>query len=514
MVLPYTHEPFTDFTNEENRKAFEAALKQVESDFGKEYDLVIGGKRITTDKKNKSINPSNKEQVVGVVSQADQELVEKAFQSAKEAFKTWSRWDPKVRAEILFRAAAIVRRRKHEFSATMVYEAGKPWGQADADTAEGIDFMEYYGRHMIELAQGKPVNDRPGENNEYVYQPTGVGVTIPPWNFAFAIMCGTTVAPLVTGNTVLQKPAEDTPVVAAKLVEVLEEAGLPDGVLNFVPGDPSEIGDYLVDHPTTKFVNFTGSRATGTRIYEKAAKVQEGQKHLKHVVVEMGGKDTIIVDKNADLDLAADAIVNSAFGFQGQKCSACSRAVIHQDVYDEVLEKSIEFTKKLSVGNPVNDTYMGPVINQKQFDKIRDYIEIGQKEGKLKIGGEIDDTNGYFIQPTIFAGLDPEARIMQEEIFGPVVGFTKAKDFDEMLDIANNTDYGLTGAVISNNREHLNRARTEFDVGNLYFNRGCTAAIVGYHPFGGFKMSGTDAKAGGPDYLQNFLQAKTISEQL
>ncbi|MFZ3577896.1 L-glutamate gamma-semialdehyde dehydrogenase [Virgibacillus sp. DJP39] len=514
MVLPFTHEPFTDFTKKENRKAFEDALEQVKGEFGKDYNLVIGGERIATKKKNQSINPSNKEQVIGTVSQADTELVEKAFQSAKEAFKTWSQWDPKVRAEILFRAAAIVRRRKHEFSATMVYEAGKPWGQADADTAEGIDFMEYYGRQMIELSEGKEINDRPGENNEYIYQPTGVGVTIPPWNFAFAIVCGTTIAPIVAGNTVLQKPAEDTPIIAAKLVEVLEEAGLPKGVLNFVPGDPSEIGDYLVDHPTTKFVNFTGSRATGTRIYEKAAKVQEGQKHLKHVVVEMGGKDTIIVDKDSDLDLAADSIVNSAFGFQGQKCSACSRAVIHEDVYDEVLEKSIELTKKLSVGDPVNDTFMGPVINQKQFDKITGYIDIGKEEGELKFGGESESSKGYFIHPTIFADLDSKAKIMQEEIFGPVVGFTKAKDFDHMLDIANDTDYGLTGAVISNNREHLNRARKEFNVGNLYFNRGCTAAIVGYHPFGGFKMSGTDAKAGGPDYLQNFLQAKTVSEQL
>ncbi|GGH84293.1 1-pyrroline-5-carboxylate dehydrogenase [Pullulanibacillus pueri] len=514
MVLPYTHEPFTDFTKEENRKAFKAALKQVEEQLGKEYDLIIGGERISTEEKLVSYNPAKKDQVIGKVSKATQAHVDQAMQVAQDAFKEWRTWSPEVRADILFRTAAIVRRRKHEISAWMVYEAGKPWSQADADTAEGIDFLEYYGRQMLELAQGRPVNDRQGENNHFVYQPVGVGAVIPPWNFPFAIMCGTTVAPVVAGNTVLLKPAESTPIMAYKLMEILEEAGLPKGVVNYIPGEPTEIGDYLVDHPQTRFINFTGSRATGVRIYERAAKVQPGQTFLKTVVAEMGGKDTIIVDKEADLDLAADAIMNSAFGFSGQKCSACSRAVIHEEVYDEVLAKTIELTKGIKVDHPVNDPYMGPVINQKQFDKIKDYIEIGKQEGELVFGGETDDSEGYFVYPTIFAGVDPKARLMQEEIFGPVVAFAKAKNFDELLEIANNTEYGLTGAVISNNREHLNRARTEFHVGNLYFNRGCTAAIVGYHPFGGFKMSGTDSKAGGPDYLTNFLEGKTISEML
>ncbi|HET7629032.1 MAG TPA: L-glutamate gamma-semialdehyde dehydrogenase [Bacillales bacterium] len=514
MVLPFKHEPFTDFSDESNRNDFKAALKQVKAELGKDYDLIIAGERVPTGSKLTSTNPADKDEVIGTVSMAGKEEVEKAFAAAEEAYKEWSQWDPKVRAEVLFRAAAIVRRRKHEFSAWMVYEAGKPWSQADADTAEGIDFLEYYGRQMLELANGKPINERVGEHNHFFYQPMGTGVTIPPWNFPFAIMLGTTIAPVVTGNTVLLKPAESTPIIAYKAMEALEEAGLPKGVVNYIPGDPQEIGDYLVDHPKTRFVNFTGSRATGTRIYERAAKVQEGQLFLKRVVAEMGGKDTIIVDNEADLDLAADAIVNSAFGFSGQKCSACSRAVIHQDVYDEVLEKAIELTKQLEVGDPAGDPYMGPVINEKQFDKIKNYIEIGKEEGELKVGGETDDSKGYFVQPTIFADVDPKARLMQEEIFGPVVAFTKARDFDHMLEIANNTEYGLTGAVISKNRAHLNRARTEFQVGNLYFNRGCTAAIVGYHPFGGFKMSGTDAKAGGPDYLTNFLEAKTVSEML
>ncbi|MFD1851117.1 L-glutamate gamma-semialdehyde dehydrogenase [Oceanobacillus bengalensis] len=513
MVLPFKHEPFTDFNDETNRKEFEAALELVESELGKDYPLVINGEKVFTDDKLTSINPGNKEQVVGHVSQATKAHVDRAMESALEAFKTWRKMPAAARADVLFKAAAIVRRRKHEFSAWLVYDAGKPWSQADGDTAEGIDFLEYYGRQMLDIAGGKRLENRPNEHNAYFYQAMGPGVVIPPWNFAFAIVCGTAVAPIVAGNPVLLKPSEHTPVIAYKLVEVLEEAGLPKGVLNFIPGDPLEIGDYLVDHKDTHFVNFTGSRATGVRIMERAAKVQPGQKHLKRVVAEMGGKDTIIVDSDADLDLAADAIVNSAFGFSGQKCSACSRAIIHKDVYDEVLEKAIALTKELTIGDPaMENVYMAAVSNQKQFDKIRDYIEVGKNEGELVYGGETDDSKGYYVHPTIFKDVDPNARIMQEEIFGPVVAFAKAEDFDELLEIANNTEYGLTGAVISNNREHLEQARYDFHVGNLYFNRGCTAAIVGYQPFGGFKMSGTDSKAGGPDYLNHFLEAKVVSE--
>ncbi|OYD09585.1 L-glutamate gamma-semialdehyde dehydrogenase [Paludifilum halophilum] len=515
MTTPYKHEPFTDFQREENRRAFEEALNKVEASLGQDYSLVIDGERISTDEKLVSVNPANKEEIIGTVSKANQELAEQAMEAASQAFKSWSKWDPAARAEILFRAAAIVRRRKHEFSALLVKEAGKPWKEADADTAEAIDFMEYYGRKMLELKDGKPVNSREGEINRYIYQSIGVSVVIPPWNFACAIMVGTTVAPLVTGNTVLLKPAEPTPVIAAKFVEVLEEAGLPKGVVNFVPGDPVEIGEYLVDHPKTALITFTGSRAVGTRIYQRAAVVHEGQTHLKRVIAEMGGKDTVVVDKEADLDLAAESILVSAFGFSGQKCSAGSRAVIHEDVYDAVLEKTVQLAKERTVGDPrSHDTYMGPVINQKAYDKITRYIEIGKEEGRLVTGGEADDSKGYFIQPTIFADVDPNARIMQEEIFGPVVAFCKAKDFEEAIDIANNTEYGLTGAVISKNSENIERAKRDFQVGNLYFNRNCTGAIVGYHPFGGFKMSGTDSKAGGPDYLILYMQPKTISQML
>lgn len=515
IVRPYHHEPFTDFSLEENKKAIEEALRQVEKELGQEYPLIIGGERIYTDEKIVSFNPANKEEIIGHVSKANKELADQAMKVADETFEWWRKSTPEMRADILFRAAAIVRRRKHEFSAWIIKEAGKPWKEADADIAEGIDFLEYYARQILEIAKGREVVSRPIEVNRFTYIPLGVGLTISPWNFLFAIMAGTTVAPMVAGNTVLLKPASLTPVIAYKFMEVLEEAGMPPGVVNYIPGSGGEIGDYLVEHPRTRFINFTGSRDVGVRIYENAAKVQKGQIWLKRVVAEMGGKDTIVVDNDCDLELAAESIVMSAFGFSGQKCSACSRVVAHEEIYDALLDRVVELTKELTVGNPSEENfYMGPVIDQEAYNKIMDYIEIGKKEGRLVHGGTGDDSKGFFINPTIFADVDPEARIMQEEIFGPVVAFTKAKSFVEAIDIANNTEYGLTGAVISNNRHHLEIAREDFHVGNLYFNRGCTAAIVGYHPFGGFNMSGTDSKAGGPDYLYNFLQGKTVSEML
>mgnify|MGYP001416311827 CR=1 FL=1 len=513
MVTKYQHEPLTDFSDEQNQRAFRAALSLVESELGNEYPLVIGDQRITTAEKIVSINPSQKEEIIGTVSKANQALADQAMQVALETFETWKKWDPVERAAILFRAAGILRRRKHEFSAYMVKEAGKPWKEADADTAEAIDFLEYYGRQMIELKDGKVVQSRPGEDNQYRYIPLGVGLVISPFNFPLAILVGTVTAAIVTGNTVLLKPSNNTPVIAAKFVEVMEEAGLPAGVLNYIPGDSYEVGEYLVDHPKTRFISFTGSKDVGCRIYERAAKVHPGQSWLKRVIAEMGGKDTILVDQEADLQLAATSIVQSAFGFSGQKCSAASRVVVHEAVYDEVLQKVTTLTQQLTVGDPADyNTQVGPVIDQAAYQKVMKYIEIGKKEGELIIGGQGDDAKGYFIQPTIFAGVKERARIMQEEIFGPVVAFCQAKDFDHMLAIANNTEYGLTGAVISNNRAHIEQAKEEFQVGNLYFNRGCTGAIVGYQPFGGFNMSGTDSKAGGPDYLILHMQAKTITE--
>ncbi|WP_350019814.1 L-glutamate gamma-semialdehyde dehydrogenase [Priestia flexa] len=513
MVRTYQHEPFTNFKDEKNQQLFQEALSYVSTQLGKTYPLIINGERIETEEKTTSINPSNKTEVIGYVSLANQELAERAMNAALEAFEEWKKWKAEDRANILFRAAAMLRRRKHEFSAYLVKEAGKPWNEADADTAEAIDFIEYYARQMLELTKGQPVNSRPGEYNQYNYVPLGVGIIISPFNFPLAIMAGTAIAAIVSGNTILLKPADATPVIAAKFVELMEEAGLPKGVLNFTPGKGSIIGDYLVEHPKTRFVSFTGSREVGCRIYERAAKVQPGQIWLKRVIAEMGGKDTVLVDRDADLELAASSIVYSAFGFSGQKCSAGSRAVIHEDVYDEVVEKVVSLTQTLTVGNPESvDTYMGPVIHQASFDKIMSYIEIGRTEGDLLVGGEGDSSNGFFVQPTVFGNVDQDARLMKEEIFGPVVAICKARDFDHMLEVANNTDYGLTGAFLSNTRANIERAREEFHVGNLYFNRGCTGAIVGYQPFGGFNMSGTDSKAGGPDYLLLHMQAKTTSE--
>jgi 1-pyrroline-5-carboxylate dehydrogenase len=511
-MIPYKHEPFVDFSKEVNKKAYQEALRTVEGYLGQDYPLYIGAEKVTTDEKIVSYNPADKQEIIGRVSKANQDLAEKAMQEATSAFESWKKVKPEIRADVLFKSAAIIRRRKHEFSALLTKEAGKPWNEADADTAEAIDFLEFYARQMLKLKDGVPVASRPGEYNRYDYIPLGVGIIISPWNFPFAIMAGTAVAAIVTGNTILLKPASTTPIVAAKFVEVMLEAGLPAGVLNFVPGSGAEVGDYLVDHPKTRFISFTGSRDVGLRIFKRASTLNNGQIWLKRVIAEMGGKDTIVVDKEADLELAAQSIVNSSFGFSGQKCSACSRVVIVEDVYNQVLDRAVELTKLLTVGNPEENHFMGPVIDQAAFDKIMSYIEIGKEEGRILTGGEGDSSKGYFVQPTIVADVNPQARLMQEEIFGPVVAFTKAKSFDEALEIANNTEYGLTGAVITTNRINMEKARENFHVGNLYFNRGCTGAIVGYQPFGGFNMSGTDSKAGGPDYLQLHLQAQTTSE--
>ncbi|TQR18351.1 L-glutamate gamma-semialdehyde dehydrogenase [Psychrobacillus vulpis] len=514
-MIPYKHEAFTDFSKEENKKAIKEGYKVVDAYLGEEYPLIVGGERITTEGKITSYNPANKEQVVGIVSKATRDIAAKAMEIADETFNTWKKVKPEVRADVLFKAAAIMRRRKFEFSALLSREAGKTWVEADVEAAEAIDFLEYYGRQMLRLKDGQPVESRPGEYNRYDYIPLGVTVVISPWNFPFAIMAGTTVAAMVAGNTVLLKPASTTPIVSYKFVEVLEEAGMPAGVVNFIPGSGAEIGDFLVEHPRTRLISFTGSRDVGLGIVEKSSKLSDGQIWIKRTILEMGGKDTIVVDKEADLELAAQSIVKSAFGFSGQKCSACSRAVIVEDVYDQVVARVEELTNALTVGVPDNDEhFVGPVIDGAAFNKIMEYIEIGKEEGRLVSGGTGDDSKGFFIQPTVIADLSPTARIMQEEIFGPVVGITKAKDFDEAIEIANNTEYGLTGAVITNNRMNLEKAREDFHVGNLYFNRGCTGAIVGYQPFGGFNMSGTDSKAGGPDYIGLHMQAKTTSEML
>lgn len=515
MVTEFRNEPLTDFSLPENLSQMRRALEEVGAQLGGSHPLLIGGEEIMTEQKIRSINPSDKDQVVGLVAKGDQTLAERAMQCALAAFESWKRKTFTERARYLLKAAAIMRRRKHEMSAWMCYEAGKTWAEADADTAEAIDFLEFYGREAIRMGEPQPLARIPGEDNEQYYIPLGVGIIIPPWNFPLAILTGMTSSAVVAGNTVILKPASPTPVIAAKFVEIMREAGIPDGVINFVPGSGSEIGDYLVDHPKTRFISFTGSRDVGVRIYERAAKVQPGQIWLKRVIAEMGGKDAIVVDKEADLEEAARQIVGSAFNFSGQKCSACSRAILHKDIYDQVANRVVELTKSLRVGPAMDETsQIGPVIDESAYNKILEYIEIGKKEGTLLAGGGKAEGNGFYIQPTVFGDVDPKARIAQEEIFGPVVALIRADSFEDAIRIANDTEYGLTGAVFSRNRDHLEYARQEFHVGNLYFNRKCTGALVGVHPFGGFNMSGTDSKAGGRDYLLQFTQAKAVSEKL
>ncbi len=517
MLPEFKNEPLTDFAVKANAEAMKAALAKVKDQLGQSYPLLIGGKHIEASETFDSINPAHPDQVVGSFAKGTADDARQAIETAAATFESWRKVAPTERARYLFKAAAAMRRRKFEFAAWMVYEVSKSWVEADADVAEAIDFLEYYGRQMMRLGGPQDVVPYPGEENELLYVPLGVGVVIPPWNFPLAIMVGMTSAAIVAGNTVVLKPASTAPTIAAQFVRLMvEEAGLPDGVLNFVPGPGSSVGDTLVDHPKTRFIAFTGSKEIGLRIFERAAKHQPGQIWLKRTILEMGGKDSIIVDETADLDAAADAITAAAFGFQGQKCSACSRAIIVDSVYDSVLKKVVERTRKLTQGDTTDvANYMGAVIDAKAFGKIKEYIEIGKSEGRLMVGGEVGDgANGYFIPPTIIADIDPKARLAQEEIFGPVLAFIRASDWDNALEIANNTEYGLTGAVFSRSRERLEQARRDFHVGNLYLNRKCTGALVGVQPFGGFNMSGTDSKAGGPDYLLLFTQAKSIADRL
>lgn len=516
MMIDFKNEPLTDFSKPENQQLMLAALKLVAGQFKRNYDLIIGGKSVKTAEQFYSYNPSDKEQIVGTFAKAGAKEAQKAVETAYQTFQSWRFAPADERAGYLFRAANIIRRRKFEFAATMVYEVGKNWVEADADVAELIDFLEFYGREALRYAGEQPLTPYPGEFNELRYIPLGVGIVIPPWNFPGAIMGGMTAAALVTGNTVVLKPSSDAPLIAAKFMEVLMEAGVPDGVVNFVPGSGSSCGDTLVAHPLTRFIAFTGSKEVGLHINQLAAIRQPGQIWIKRVIAEMGGKDTIIVDSEAaDLDEAATGVMVSAFGFQGQKCSACSRVVVDTRVYDEFVKLLLKKVKAITVGPTVDQkNYMGPVINQKAYESILNYISIGKKEGKLLTGGKALPGKGWFIAPTVFGDIKPKAVIAQEEIFGPVLAVIKAQNFDHALEIANNTEYGLTGAVYSRNRAKLIKAKQEFHVGNLYFNRKCTGALVGVHPFGGFNMSGTDSKAGGRDYLLLFLQAKAISDKV
>ncbi len=512
----FKNQPPIDFKVPENARKMRAALESVASQLGQEYDLIIGGERFKTDARIHSLNPARPMQLIGIHQKAGLEHVEQAMEAALTAFESWSGTSAEARVSLLLNAAEIIRSRHFEFCAWLTYEVGKNWAEADADVGETIDFLEFYAREALRLGAATTPIQFPGERNELLYIPLGVGAVIPPWNFPFAIMAGMTAASIVTGNTVILKPSSDAPTIAAKFIEVLEEAGMPRGVVNFCPGSGSAFGNAIVEHPKTRFIAFTGSKKVGLEIHERAAATKPHQIWIKRTILEMGGKDSILVCADADLDSAVDGVIASAFGFSGQKCSACSRAIVEAAVYDTFIERLCERAAKLTVGDPAENSNLGPVINKGALDSMLAYVEIGNKEGRLIVGGHALETEagGYFLPPTVFADVAPDAILAQEEIFGPVLAVIKVANFDEGLLVANNTEYGLTGAVYSTDREKLDRARREFHVGNLYFNRKCTGAMVGAHPFGGFNMSGTDSKAGGPDYLLLFTQAKSVAEKL
>ena len=516
-LTSFKNEAFLDFTKPAIKRQMQAALGHVESQLGRSYDMVIGGKRVGSTRTITSVNPARPLQIIGRHAEADEQHVEQAISAAQHAFTLWSRRSMQDRVDLLLRTADLISERKFELCAWLSFEVGKNWAEADADVGETIDFLEFYAREALRLDRTTTPIQLPGERNALRYLPLGVGAVIPPWNFPLAIMAGMTAAAIVCGNTVVLKPSIDAPTIAARFLLLLEEAGMPDGVVNLCNGAGPGFGRALVAHPQTRFIAFTGSKKVGLEIHERAAKTQPGQHFIKRTILEMGGKDAIIVDADCDLDVALDGVVASAFGFSGQKCSACSRVIVDQAIYDVFCDRLRDRVEALSVGDPVTNVALGPVINQIAFDRVQEYLRIGQTEGRLLCGGAVaatDHEGGYFIQPTVFVDVLSTSRLAQEEIFGPVLAVLKSSNLDDALTIANGTEYGLTGAIYSHSRDHLDRASREFHVGNLYLNRKCTGAMVGAHPFGGFNMSGTDSKAGGPDYLLLFTQAQSVAEKV
>jgi len=511
----FVNEAFLNFSDPNEQQKVRKALAEVEKQFGREYDLVIGGKHVKAPDQFASHNPSNPDDVLGLFQLGTPDIGVKAIETAAKAFETWQYTPAEKRAELVFKVADGLRERRAMFSAWLVLEVGKSWVEADADVAEAIDLVEFYGHETLRYGGPQPVTPVPNEKPSLRYIPLGVGIVIPPWNFPIAIMAGMTTAAFAAGNTVVLKPSSQAPGCAAKFVELLEDIGIPPGVVNLVTGPGGKLGESLVAHPKTRFISFTGSKEVGLRINELAARHQPGQMWIKRVVAEMGGKNAIIVDNEVNLQAAVEGVAVSVFGYSGQKCSACSRAIVVKDVYDEFVAKLAERAKTITVGD-VRDraNYMGPVISLDAMSTILNYIEIGRREGRLLIGGKQMDRKGYFVEPTIFADVDRKAVIAQEEIFGPVLAVIKAKDFEDALEIVNGTEYGLTGSLYTTNPKKMEIAADRFHVGNLYFNRKSTGAMVGGHPFGGFNMSGTDSKAGGRDYLLLFSQMKSISEKI
>jgi len=514
MLGPFETTTYTDFSDPDHQAAFLTALEEVTSRLGRTYPVVIGGREEVLDATFASVNPGNLDEAVGHFADATTDHAERALAAAWSAFPAWSGTPAVERANILLRAAEMMRIRRHEFSAAMVVEAGKSWPEADADTAEAIDFLDFYARSAIEWDAPRPTTPYPGELNTVRYQALGAGVAIPPWNFPVAIAAGMCAAPIAAGNTMVLKPAEQTPYTGWLVFDLFVRAGLPAGVLNFVTcADGAVVGGHLVQHPRTRFISFTGSREVGCWIYAEAGKVHPGQIWLKRVVAEMGGKDAILVDHDAHVEAAAAAIVKSAFGFQGQKCSSGSRALIHTDLYDAVEARVIALTEALVQGDPRDvANHAGPVIDEDARDKILSYVEIGKSEATLLVGGARAPGNGHYIQPTVFGSVPEGARIANEEIFGPVLALLRIGDYEAGVRIFNDTDFGLTGAFFG--IEQIEDAKRRLHCGNLYINRKCTGALVDIQPFGGFNMSGTDAKAGGREHLLQFLQAKSIAEKL
>ena len=519
-IEPYRPQPFIDFTKAENIQAYQQALAKVRKEqLGRHFPLIIDGQARDTAEKLVSTNPCDTAEVVGSTAKATLQDAEDALTGAWDAYATWKAWSMDARARVLLKAAAILKRRRLEACALMTLEVGKNYAEADVEVAEGIDFLEYYAREAMKYDQFGAAETTwyDGEENGLMYLPLGVGVSISPWNFPCAIFLGMLAAPIVVGNCMVVKPAEDSGMIAGLMIEILMEAGLPAGVVQFLPGVGEEVGEHLTTHPRTRFISFTGSRGVGLHINEVAAKHRPGQKFIKRVIMELGGKDALIIDETADPEVAVTAAVQGGFGFNGQKCSAMSRLIVVDRVYDAIVGQFVERVKALKVGTGEENANVTAVVNQESFDKIRSYLEIGKTEGKVLLGGEATGNNngltGNYVQPTIIGDVMATARMAQEEIFGPVVTVLRARDWTHALEIANSTEYGLTGGVCSRDRARLEQARAEFEVGNLYFNRKITGAIVGVQPFGGYNMSGTDSKAGGPEYLGNFMQLKAVTER-
>jgi len=508
---PFRNEPLLDFSRQENRSRFARTLKETRQRFGRDYLLWVGGEETETKEWLESINPAAPTETIGRVAVAGREEAERALASAADFFPEWKNTSVKERAAVLFRAAELMRRRRMELAGWELFEVGKGWREADADVAEAIDYLEYYGREMMRLSAPRVTQPLPGESNIYLYEPRGIAAVIAPWNFPLAILTGMTAAALVAGNCAIVKPAEQSPVTGALLVEILREAGLPDAACQLLQGG-GELGAYLVRHPAVHLIAFTGSREVGLEILRAAYDHPPEQEHVKRVVCEMGGKNAIIVDEDADLDEAVVHILESAFGYQGQKCSAASRIILTEEIHDHLLERLVEAVRSLKIGPPDDPrNFIGPVIDAAAYSRIIGYIDLGKREGKCVLDREAP-SGGYFIGPAIFSGIEPSHRLANEEIFGPVLSVIKAKGFDAALAIANRSSYALTGGIFSRSPAHIEKARKEFRVGNLYINRGITGAVVERQPFGGLKLSGIGSKAGGPDYLLQFLEPRTISE--